>query len=181
LASDEGIRRGVIGMLHEDLVIRTGLNDSWRELIKNIHPTHRRALAVATLLRLREASLVWPLLESEPDPWLCGFLIRRLIQENSDVDMAALLSRENILDERRWLWPVDPMLVLHALNNEPDQTARRAIILCLAHLSTEQLPENDRALLLTQLQEIDKKLADTDIHVAVEMVARRWHLDAPTR
>jgi formylglycine-generating enzyme required for sulfatase activity len=117
----------------------------------------RQANAAVALLRLGQPGKVWPLLKRSPpdDPRVRSYLIHRLSPLGADAEA-----------------------ILQRLQEEPDITIRRALLLSLGEFSEEQLPADARTSLLPKLKEIYGKEADPGLHAAVEWLLRHWKQEA---
>jgi serine/threonine protein kinase/formylglycine-generating enzyme required for sulfatase activity len=140
-----------------------GLPVLTREIDKQLPPTlpssdlkrerlaKRQANAAVALLRMGQPAKVWPLLKHSPDPRVRSYLIHRLSP-----------------------LATDPQVVLQRLDEEPDLTIRRALLLSLGEFSEEQLPADARSSRLQKLQAIYQNAADPGLHAAAEWLLRRW-------
>jgi formylglycine-generating enzyme required for sulfatase activity len=111
----------------------------------------RKASAAVALLRLGQAERVWPLLRHQPDPRLRSYLIHRFSPLGADA--VSLRKR---------------------LQEEPEVSARRALLLCLGEFGQEQLPPAQREELLPTLLGLYRDDPDPGIHGAAEWLLRRW-------
>lgn len=110
----------------------------------------RQQANVATaLLQLGEADRVWPLLRHRPDPELRSHLIR---------NQAAFAT--------------DPGLLVRRLQEEPDVSARRALILSLGEFDGQHLPAEMRHRLLPRLLRWYRDDPDPGIHAVVDAVVK---------
>ena len=91
----------------------------------------RQANAAVALLRMNQPAKVWPLLKHSPDPRVRSYLIHRLSPLGADAK--AIVKR---------------------LDEEPDITIRRALLLSLGEYGEKDFPLDDRKALLPKLQEI---------------------------
>jgi serine/threonine protein kinase/formylglycine-generating enzyme required for sulfatase activity len=116
----------------------------------------RQANAAVALLGMGQPEKVWPLLKRNPpdDPRVRSYLIHRL----------------NLLES-------DGGVILERLDEEPDITIRRALILSLGGLSQEQMSSSVRSTLLPRLQALYRTEADPGLHASVEWLLRQWKLD----
>jgi serine/threonine protein kinase len=105
----------------------------------------RQANAAATLLRMEQREQVWPLLQHRADPRARSYLIHRL---------AALEADASILVKR--------------LDEEPDVTIRRALILSLGGFGEATWPTQERGVLVQKLQEVYRTAEDAGLHAATE-------------
>jgi hypothetical protein len=114
----------------------------------------RQANAAVALLRLNQADKVWPLLrrsDQPDDPRLRSYVIDRLAPLRADA--AAIVKR---------------------LDEEPDVTIRRALVLSLGQYSERELSHETRKTLLPKLQTLYRSEADPGLHAAVEWLLRQW-------
>jgi formylglycine-generating enzyme required for sulfatase activity len=111
----------------------------------------RRANAAVALVRLNRPEAVWPLLQHSPDPRVRSYLIHRLGPLG-----------------------VDPSAVVHRLDEESNQSIRRALVLSLGEYTERQLSGDARAGLLPKLQEMYKTSPDPGLHAATEWLLRTW-------
>jgi formylglycine-generating enzyme required for sulfatase activity len=110
----------------------------------------RQAQAAITLLRLGQADGIWPLLKHSPDPRLRTHLLH--LFGPLEVEPEALL--------RRW-------------DEEPDVSARRALVLGLGEFQ-EKLGTATRQSLVVRLQAAYRNDPDPGLHSAVDWLLRRW-------
>ena len=101
------------------------------------------------LLRLGQAEKVWPLLKHSPDPRARSYLIHRLYPFGADA--GAILQR---------------------LEEEPDITIRRALLLSLGEY--KELSPDARKTLLPKVQEMYRTATDPGLHAASEWLLRTW-------
>jgi formylglycine-generating enzyme required for sulfatase activity len=113
----------------------------------------RQANAAVALLRMDQPEKVWPLLKRTPpdDPRLRSYLIHRL--SPLEADAGGIIKR---------------------LDEEPDITIRRALVLSLGEFNEEQLPADVRSSLSRRLKEIYGTETDPGLHAAVEWLLRQW-------
>jgi formylglycine-generating enzyme required for sulfatase activity len=111
----------------------------------------RQATGAVTLLNLGMADGAWPLFRSRPDPEARSQLIYR----------AALLG-------------VDPNLLIRRLPDEPDVSARRALVLTLGEFNGAQIPEETRRPLTEMLLKWYRDDPDAGLHAAID-----WLLGHP--
>lgn len=109
----------------------------------------RQANAAAALLRMGKPEKVWPLLKHSPDPRLRTNLIHRLAPLG--VDAGALVKR---------------------LQEEPDASARRALILSLGQYDAAALGKDQG--LVDRLLALYADDPDPGIHGAAGWLLRRW-------
>jgi formylglycine-generating enzyme required for sulfatase activity len=111
----------------------------------------RQANAAVALLKMNQPAKVWPLLKHSPDPSVRSYLIHRF--GPLGVDARALVKR---------------------LDEEPDVTIRRALLLSLGEFGEKELVRGDRAVLLPKLQATYQNHADPGLHGAAEWLLRQW-------
>lgn len=111
----------------------------------------RQANAAAALLRMNQSEKVWPLLKHSPDPRMRSYLIHCLSPLGAD-----------------------PATLWRRLDEEPDITVRRALILSLGEYSGKQLSPDVRKVFLPKLQAIYRTASDSGLHSAVEWLLRQW-------
>ncbi len=111
----------------------------------------RQAHGAVALLKMNQPEKVWPLLKHSPDPRLRSYLIHRLGPLGADA--TAIVNR---------------------LDQEPDITIRRALLLGLGEYGDKGLTLADRGALLPKLQDIYRTEADPGLHAAAEWVLRTW-------
>jgi formylglycine-generating enzyme required for sulfatase activity len=115
------------------------------------HLAKRQASVAVARLRLGQAERVWPLLQHHSDPRLRSYLIHRLSPLGADA--RALVKR---------------------LDEEPDVSAKRALLLCLGEFGPEQLPAAEREALVPALLKVYRDDPDPGLHGAAEWLLRRW-------
>jgi eukaryotic-like serine/threonine-protein kinase len=111
----------------------------------------RQANAAVALLKMNQPGKVWPLLKHRPDPRVRSYLIHRLGPLGADAQA---------INKR--------------LNEEPDITIRRALLLSLGEYGEKDLSLEDRKALLGKLQEIYRTEADPGLHASAEWLLRTW-------
>jgi hypothetical protein len=111
----------------------------------------RQANAAVALLRMNQPEQVWPLLKHHPDPRVRSYLIHRLGPLGADATA-----------------------VINHLDDEPDLTIRRALLLGLGEFSNKELPPAVRTAFLPKLQKIYRTDADPGLHAAAEWLLRQW-------
>jgi serine/threonine protein kinase/formylglycine-generating enzyme required for sulfatase activity len=115
----------------------------------------RQANAAVALLRLGRPGKVWPLLKHSPDPRGRSYLIHRLAPLGAD-----------------------PGEVINRLEEEPDVTVRRALLLSLGEFGEKQLPPAARQELLPGLRAVYRTAPDPGVHAAAEWLLRAWRQEA---
>jgi formylglycine-generating enzyme required for sulfatase activity len=111
----------------------------------------RQANAAVALLRMNRPEKVWPLLKHGPDPRVRSYLIHRLGPLGADA--GAILNR---------------------LEEEPDLTIRRALLLSLGEYDDKEFSVEARQTLLPKLQVMYRTAADPGLHGAAEWLLRTW-------
>ena len=111
----------------------------------------RRATTAVALLQLGVDQRVWPLLIHGSDPRVRTHLI----------ELFCLLK-------------TDPRALIARLDQEPDASARRAILLALGSYEQDQLTEQDRRGVVDRCANLHASDPDAGIHGASEWVLRHW-------
>jgi formylglycine-generating enzyme required for sulfatase activity len=111
----------------------------------------RQANAAVALLKMGKPEQVWPMLKHTPDPRVRSYLIHRLGPMGAD--FRALTRR---------------------LQEEPDVTIRRALLLSLGEYSEQELSTEARKALLPTVQGMYRTAADPGLHAASEWLLRTW-------
>jgi formylglycine-generating enzyme required for sulfatase activity/serine/threonine protein kinase len=135
-----------VALLHQELERRPA--PDWEEAQRDAL-ARRQANAAAALLRLGQAERVWPLFRHSPDPRLRSYLLERL---------ASLA--------------VDGGLVARRLEEEPDVSARRALVLGLGEFTGDELPAEVRSRLVPRLLQWYQDDPDPGIHGAIDWLLR---------
>ncbi len=115
----------------------------------------RQANAAVALLRMDVPQKVWPLLAHSSDPSVRSYLIHRLGPLHAD-----------------------PQAIVKRLEEEPEASIRRALILSLGEYGEADFAVEDRAALLPTLQQIDQTATDPGLHAAAEWLLRKWQQTA---
>jgi formylglycine-generating enzyme required for sulfatase activity len=117
----------------------------------------RQAKAAVALLRMNQPAKVWPLLKHSPDPRVRSYLIHRFGPLGTE-----------------------PGAIVKRLEEEPDVTIRRALILSLGpeELSAEVWSPEGKQRLVQQLKELYRRAADSGLHAAAEWLLRQWQEEA---
>jgi formylglycine-generating enzyme required for sulfatase activity/tRNA A-37 threonylcarbamoyl transferase component Bud32 len=111
----------------------------------------RQANAAIALVRLGQPESAWKLLKHSSDPTVASWLVDRFASRG--VDAGVLVQR---------------------LEQEPDESVRRAFILSLGEYPEEAwLPASKRAL-LENMKSIYQDAADPGLHAASEWLLREW-------
>jgi formylglycine-generating enzyme required for sulfatase activity len=114
----------------------------------------RQANAGVALLRLGQADTVWPILRHSPDPRVRSYLIHRLSTLGAD-----------------------PKAIIGRLDEEPDLSIRRALLMALGEFGEKQVPPDEREVLLPKLFDLYRDDADPGLHGAAEWLLRQWKQD----
>jgi formylglycine-generating enzyme required for sulfatase activity len=141
-----------------------GLASLLREVEKHLPPdagedakeklAKRQANAGVALLKMDRSEKVWPLLKHNPDPRVRSYLIHRLGPMGAD-----------------------PKTVVNRLEEEPDVTIRRALVLSLGEFGEKEFPTGERAMVLEKLREVYRHDPDPGLRGAAEWLLRRWKQD----
>jgi serine/threonine protein kinase/formylglycine-generating enzyme required for sulfatase activity len=115
----------------------------------------RQANAAVALLRLGQAERVWPLLKHSPDPRVRSYVIHRFGPLGADAET-----------------------IVKRVQEEPDVSIRRALILSLGEFGEQKLPAGARQSLLPRFQAVYRTEPDPGIHAAAEWLLRRWKQEA---
>lgn len=115
----------------------------------------RQTNAAVALLRMNQPAKVWPLLKHSPDPRVRSYLIHRLSALGADA--GAIINR---------------------LEEEPDITIRRALLLSLGEFGEKELSPASRTSLLPRLQAVYRTDADSGLHASTEWLLRTWKQEA---
>jgi serine/threonine protein kinase/formylglycine-generating enzyme required for sulfatase activity len=111
----------------------------------------RQAQVAVALLGFGEGERVWPLLRHREDPRVRSHLVHRLAPLKSD-----------------------PQALIDRLKDEPDVSARRALLLSLGEFPDDRPPAQARAALLPDLLATYRDHADPGLHAAADWLLRRW-------
>lgn len=135
----------------------------WGEVDKAIQPVmpeeekerlaRLQVNAAVALLRLDYAEKVWPLLQHRPDPRVRSHLIHR---------MGPL--------------GVDAKVIIKHLDEEPNVTIRRALLLGLGEYDPQKLPLMEKEALFSKVVRLYQYEADAGLHGAAEWLLRQWKL-----
>jgi serine/threonine protein kinase/formylglycine-generating enzyme required for sulfatase activity len=110
----------------------------------------RQVNAAVALLRMGQPARVWQLLMHSPDPRVRSYLIHRM-----------------------YSLAVDVKTIIKRLEEEPDVTVRRALILSLGEFDPESIAE--RPALVAKLMKSYQKEVDPGLHGATEWLLRQWN------
>src|SRR5262249_29503195 len=111
----------------------------------------RRAMAAAALLQLGDGERAWPLFAHSPPPRARSHLVE-LVHEVQ----------------------TDPALLVRRLDEEPEVSARRALLLALGSYEPERLAEQDRTALVERAARLHATDPDAGIHAACRWLLTRW-------
>jgi serine/threonine protein kinase/formylglycine-generating enzyme required for sulfatase activity len=111
----------------------------------------RQANAAVALYRLGSEEQVWPLLEASRDNRVRSYVVHWLSERGGD-----------------------PQAILRRLDDEPDVTIRRALLLSLGQFTETQLPAAGRQPLIERLLSVYKNEPDAGLHGASEWLLRKW-------
>jgi serine/threonine protein kinase/formylglycine-generating enzyme required for sulfatase activity len=118
----------------------------------------RQVNAAVALLRLGRADQVWPVLRHSPDPRVRSYLIHRL---------SPLGAKPGALVKR--------------LDEEPDLSIRRALLLALGEFREKAFAPGERERLLPRLFGLYQEEPDAGLHGAAEWLLLRWGQQAKIR
>ncbi len=111
----------------------------------------RQASIGVVLLVMGKGEKAWPLLRHRPDPTARSYLIERLAPGG-----------------------VDPKVLVARLTDEPDVSARRAILLALGEYGPDRVSVVERQNILPRLFDLYRDDPDPGIHGAAEWLLRKW-------
>jgi formylglycine-generating enzyme required for sulfatase activity len=114
----------------------------------------RQANAAVALFKMGEPEAVWPLLKHSSDPTVRSYLVHRLGPLEADLHV-----------------------LVKQLQEEPDVTIRRAIILSLGEFAEDRLVPGERDLWAQEIAAIYRAAADPGLHGAAKWLLRQWKLD----
>jgi serine/threonine protein kinase/formylglycine-generating enzyme required for sulfatase activity len=115
----------------------------------------RQVNAAAALLKMNQPARAWPVLKHGPDPRARSYLVHRLYPLG-----------------------VDPASLTKRLDEEPDVTIRRALLLSLGTFTEKELPPSARTALVPKLQALYQADPDPGLHAAAEWLLRTWQQEA---
>jgi formylglycine-generating enzyme required for sulfatase activity len=121
---------------------------------KKLERTKQQANIGVGLLVMDRGEKVWPLLKHSPDPTLRSFLIERL--GSGGVDARMLLAR---------------------LDQERDDSIRRALLLSLGEYGLDRLPPTEWQKLLPRILDLYRNDPDPGIHGAARWLLRKWEAE----
>ncbi|HLJ97814.1 MAG TPA: SUMF1/EgtB/PvdO family nonheme iron enzyme [Gemmataceae bacterium] len=111
----------------------------------------RQANAAAVLLHFGRTDSLWPVLRHSPDPRTRTYLIHRLGPLGAD-----------------------PRVLIRRLEEEPDVSVQRALILCLGEFLEDKLAADTRGAVTAWLLQAYRAHPDPGLHAAAEWLLRRW-------
>jgi formylglycine-generating enzyme required for sulfatase activity len=114
----------------------------------------RQANAAVALLRMGRPAIVWPLLEHRKDPRVRTYLIHRLGPLGAD-----------------------PSMLAKRLDEGPDVTIRRALVLSFGEFRKQGWPHYEWELFVTKLKDLYQKVSDPGLRSAAEWLLRHWNQD----
>src|SRR5262249_34890238 len=130
-----------------DRHLSPGATDDFKERL-----ARRQANAAVALLKMGRPEKVWPLLQHTPDPRVRSYLVHRLGPLGAD-----------------------PQALRKRLEEEPDVSIRRALLLSLGEFGPDQLPAAQREALLSTVLRWYREHPDPGLHGAAEWVLRtKW-------
>jgi len=115
----------------------------------------RQANAALVLLRMDRPEKAWPLLKHSPDPRVRSYLIHRFGPMGTDAKVIA-----------------------KRLEEEPDLTIRRALVLSLGEFGEQAFATGERDLLKRKLRDLYRNDPDPGLHAAAEWLLRLWKQEA---
>jgi eukaryotic-like serine/threonine-protein kinase len=133
-----------------DLKLPLDAKDDAKEILAK-----RQANAAVALLRMKQPEKVWPLLKHSPNPRARSYLIHRLCPLGAEA--GAIIKR---------------------VDEEPDVTIRRALVLSLGEYGETDLSPEARKAVLPRFQDIYRTAADPGLHASAEWLLRQWKHDA---
>ena len=129
--------------------------------VANERLAKRQANAAAALLRLDETRSVWPLLRHPAQP------------QAAALGMSDPRARSYLVHRLASLG-ADPVALAQRLAQEPELSARRALLLSLGEFKSDAIPANTRQALLQTLQKLYANDPDAGLHAAAQWLLRQW-------
>ncbi len=123
---------------------------AWSDAAKD-RLAKRQANAAVALLRMNSPERAWQLLKHGPDPGARSYLIHRLCPLGADAGA-----------------------VLRRLDEEPDVSVRRALVLSLGEYGDKDFPPEARKAVLPKLQDVYRTASDPGLHAAAEWLLGTW-------
>jgi formylglycine-generating enzyme required for sulfatase activity len=118
----------------------------------------QQANAAVALLRLGEASRVWPLLEHGPDPRARSYLIHRLAPLGAA-----------------------PSILIGQAREEKDVSIRRALLLALGEFGPSRLTAAQGQALVDQVWQVYREEPDAGLHAAAGWLLRQWKQESKVK
>jgi serine/threonine protein kinase/formylglycine-generating enzyme required for sulfatase activity len=112
----------------------------------------RQANAAVALLRMNQPQKIWPLLKHSPDPRARSYLVHRFGPLGADAGV-----------------------IIKRLEEEPDVTVQRVLILSLGEFGEKAWTAEDRNLVTKKLKDIYRTAVDPGLHAASEWLLREWN------
>jgi formylglycine-generating enzyme required for sulfatase activity len=115
----------------------------------------RQANAAVALLKMNQPAQAWQVFKHGPDPRARSYLIH-------------------------WLAPlgVSARAIAQRVDEEPDVTIRRALLLSLGEFTEKEFSADERKLMLPKVQDIYRTAADPGLHASAEWLLRTWKQEA---
>ena len=110
----------------------------------------RQANAAVALLKMNHAAKAWPLLKHSSDPRARSYLIHSLAPLGADI-----------------------MVLVRRLDDEPDVSIRRALLLSLGEFDATQFPAAERQPMIAKLLDLYQNDPDPGLHGAAEWLLRQ--------
>ena len=143
----DGLEKG-LPLLIEEIERKPPL-DAKDEAKENL--AKRQANAAVALLRIGRPEKAWSIFKHSNNPRARSYLIHSLSPLGASTGT-----------------------IIKRLDEEPDATIRRALILTLGEFSEADLAIETRQALLLKLREMYRKASDPGLHAAAEWVLRTW-------
>ena len=144
---EEQAERGLPSLIGElDRKVTLDADDVAKEKLAK-----RQANAAVALMKLGQPEKVLPLLKHSPDPRVRSYLIHRFAP-----------------------FGADPNVLIKRLDDEPEITIRRALILSLGEFDTSAISLDSRKAVMPLLQKLYCEDADPGLHAASEWLIRKW-------
>jgi serine/threonine protein kinase/formylglycine-generating enzyme required for sulfatase activity len=140
----------LVGEIDKKLPADVPSSDDRREKLAK-----RQANAAAALLKMNHPARAWGVLKHSADPRARSYLIHRLSPLGAD-----------------------PASLIKRLDDEPDVTIRRALLLSLGTFPEKELPIADRTALVPKVQALYQADPDPGLHAAAEWLLRTWQQEA---
>lgn len=131
--------------------------DSVQEESQKVRLGKRHANAGVVLIRLGEASEVWPVLQHQPDPRSRSWFIKRCAS-----------------------FGVPPVSLVERFASETDLSARRALLLAIGNYAKADVAARDRDFIINQCKTLASSGADAGLHSAAQWLLRHWSVSTAT-